>query len=107
MVKIYTAQHVAEAHLIKGLVEAQGIPCEVMNENLSSLRGELPMTDETAPTLCIFDESQFEEARAIIAEYEERNKQKNGKGASWVCRICGEESEEQFTQCWNCLTPRA
>ncbi|WLE97876.1 MAG: DUF2007 domain-containing protein [Candidatus Electrothrix communis] len=106
MVKIYIAQHITEAYLVKGLLESQEIACELTNENLSSLRGELPMTAETAPTLWIHDASKFDAARAIIAEYEEANRRKSTSAANWVCKVCGEKSEEQFTECWNCLTSR-
>ncbi|MCI5124868.1 MAG: DUF2007 domain-containing protein [Candidatus Electrothrix sp. AR5] len=106
MIKIYIAQHVAEAYYVKGLVESQEIACELTNENLSSLRGELPLTAETAPTLWIHDASQFDTARAIIAEYEEAIRRKSTDAANWVCKVCGEKSEEQFTECWNCLTSR-
>ncbi|CAK8712087.1 DUF2007 domain-containing protein [Candidatus Electrothrix laxa] len=106
MVNIYITHDITEAYIVKGLIEAQGIPCEMMNENLSSLRGELPMTAETAPTLWILDASQFDTARAIIAEYEEANRKKSSGTENWVCKVCGEKSEEQFTECWNCLTSR-
>ncbi|MCI5166578.1 MAG: DUF2007 domain-containing protein [Candidatus Electrothrix sp. GM3_4] len=106
MVKVYTAQHVTEAYYVKGLLESQEIICELTNENLSSLRGELPMTAETAPSLWILDASKFDAARTIIAEYEEANKRKSNDAARWVCKVCGEKSEEQFTECWNCLTSR-
>ena len=59
MKKVYTARDIAELYYVKGLIESQGIACKVINENLYSLRGELPVTEETAPTLCILDESQF------------------------------------------------
>ena len=106
MKKVYIARDIAEAYYVKGLVESQGIACELINENLFSLRGELPMTEETAPTLYLIDESQFEAAREIIADYEEANKKISTNAATWVCKICGEESEEQFSACWNCLNPR-
>jgi len=106
MIKIYISHNLTETYLVKGLLESQEIACELTNENLSSLRGELPVTAETAPTLWIHDASKFDTARAIIAEYEEANRRKSTGAANWVCKVCGEKSEEQFTECWNCLTSR-
>ena len=106
MKKLYIARDIAELYYVKGLIESQGIACKVINESLYSLRGELPVTEETAPTLCILDDAQFTAARDVIADYEKANRETNTDTANWVCKVCGEESEGQFSECWNCLNPR-
>jgi hypothetical protein len=106
MVQVYSAQHPTEAHYVKGLLESQGIASEVRGESLFGARGELPITTETAPSIWIFDDSRFSEARAVIKEYEDLNNKDTSDQPKWECDSCGEESEAQFTECWNCLRSR-
>lgn len=107
MIKVYVAQNPTEAHLVKGLLESEGIGCEVKGEALFGARGELPMTPETAPSVWIFDESLFLSARQIIKDYESTRYEEDSETEIWICQTCGEESEGQFGACWNCGTVRA
>jgi rubrerythrin len=106
MKRIYSAQHSPEAHYVKGLLEEQGIACEVRGESLSAAQGGVPITTETAPTVWIREDEQYQEARAIIADYERLQRRTVAPGPSWMCRSCGEECEGQYAQCWNCLATR-
>ena len=45
MRRVFVAQHPAEAHLLKGLLESNGIPSEVRGEALFGVRGEIPFTE--------------------------------------------------------------
>lgn len=40
MIKIYTVNLLVDAHILKGLLESQGIKCEVKGEYLFGARGE-------------------------------------------------------------------
>jgi hypothetical protein len=103
VLKIYSARHPTEAHLLKGILESYGIACEVKGESLYGARGGVPITSDTDPSVWICDDSQWTEATAIVREFE------NPEAAdreTWVCESCGEESEGQFTECWNCGRPR-
>jgi len=102
VLKVYSAQHPTDAHLLKGLLESHGISCEVRGESLFRVRGELPLTTETAPSVWIFDGSKFDESRNIIKEYENSNIHDSSDKENWICKYCGEDSEGQFTECWNC-----
>ena len=106
MLKVYSADNPTEAHLLKGFLESYGISSEVRGEFLCTSRGELPITADTAPSVWIFDDSRFDEARAIIKEYEDSNNHGDSDKETWICKSCGEESEGQFTECWNCGKPR-
>jgi hypothetical protein len=106
MLKVYSAQHPTEARLLKGILESYGITSEVRGEFLFSGRGGLPINTETAPSVWIFDESRFDEARAIIKEYEDSERHDDSDKDTWICKSCGEESESQFTECWNCGKPQ-
>ncbi|MBI2360912.1 MAG: DUF2007 domain-containing protein [Deltaproteobacteria bacterium] len=102
---VYIARNPTEAHLVKGLLEAEEIPAMVRGEHLFGTRGETPLTGETCPSVWILDDSQFEKARSLATAYA-RGEGKGIRGAVWRCRRCGEAIEPQFTQCWQCGTPR-
>lgn len=106
MIRVYSAQHPTEAHYVKGLLELAGIECTVRGEALFGARGELPITLETAPSVWIYDDAQLGEAQAIVQEYENLATVDTASGTMWTCPACLEESEEQFTACWNCLRSR-
>ena len=106
MRQVYTAQHPTEAHLVKGLLETGGVRCEVRGESLWSTRGMVPITTETAPKVWILDDSDFDNAKRIVSEYENNISDFTPDEENWVCGVCGEESEGQFAECWNCGTPR-
>jgi hypothetical protein len=106
MIQVYSAEHPTEAHYVKGLLESQGITCDMRGETLFGARGELPITTETAPSIWIVDDSKFKEAREVIKEYENLENIETYDNSKWKCDSCGEESEAQFTECWNCLNPR-
>ncbi len=106
MLRVYIAQHPTDAHLVKGLLQTQHIECFVRGETLFSVRGEVPVTVETAPSVWILDETRFEEAKAVVSGYENALKKDHTASNNWVCDGCGEELEEQFTSCWNCGTAR-
>ena len=65
---VYHPANTIEAHLIRGMLNQQGIECEIHGEYLQGGLGELPM----AGTLAIaVPENAFESARDIIAAYEQ------------------------------------
>lgn len=105
MVRIYIASHPTDAHFVKGLLETQNIECCVRGETLFSVRGEVPITEETAPSVWVYDTSRLAEAEAVVADYEGGLERKT-KSSTWVCDSCGEELEDQFTSCWNCGAAR-
>ena len=68
MPKVYSAQNPVEAHIIKGLLEQQGIQAIVNGEYLQGGIGELPLIDMI--TIRVAD-NDVEAANEIIREYEE------------------------------------
>jgi hypothetical protein len=106
LLKIYSAKHPTEAHLLKGILESYGILCAVQGESLYSARGELPITAETAPSVWILDDAKFDEAVSIVKDFENPHAHNPGDEEKWICKSCGEDSEGQFTECWNCGKPR-
>lgn len=100
MLKIYSAKHPTEAHLLKGILESYGILSEVRGEFLFAGRGELPIGPETAPSVWILDDAKLDEAAAIVEGFDHPHPSDDQE--SWRCSSCGELSEVQFTECWNC-----
>lgn len=100
MVEIYRAAHPAQAHLLKGLLEAEGIESVVIGEFGFNVRGEAPVTTETLPRVCVVKPDDAERARAIAVSFDHGDTA--GPAATWVCLSCGEPVEEQFGACWKC-----
>jgi hypothetical protein len=104
MIKLYTAAHPVDAHLLRGALESAGIEAQVRGDFQFTLRGEAPMTTETLPTVWIPDDADLEAAAAIIRQFEQRPPR--GPVGTWVCASCGEANEEPFDVCWKCGTAK-
>ena len=105
MKQVYIAQHPTEAYLIKGVLEAEGIPAEVLGENLFGMRGEAPLTADTLPSVWVIDDGDAPRAVALLVEYARQDPAAAAR-ASWHCPKCGESVEPQFTECWHCGASR-
>ena len=100
MVKVFVAQHPTEAHLLKGLLESNGIPSEVRREALFGVRGEIPFT-EAFPEIWVLNDEQVGEALNVLRNRSTKTNDLD-EGQSWWCSNCGETVEPQFTTCWQC-----
>jgi hypothetical protein len=67
MTKIYSAQNAIDAHIIKGLLEQQGIAAWVDGEYLQGGIGELPLIDLVTVSVA---EEDYEKALRVLREYE-------------------------------------
>ena len=67
MTKIYSAQNAIDAHIIKGLLEQQGIAARVDGEYLQGGIGELPLIDLVTVSVA---EEDYEKALRVLREYE-------------------------------------
>lgn len=101
MIQAYVANSLAQAHLIKGFLDAEGIFAVVRGEHLVGIAGEIPITMDTLPSIWVGDGDR-ERARELIDQalknelvFEE-----------WTCPECGEVVEGVFTECWNCGAAR-
>jgi len=99
MKTVYSAADPVMAGFIVGVLHNAGIPAHVLQAGLGGAAGELPPNECWARVVVVKTE-QWEEARAVIQEYLEGASKP--PGADWVCPRCGETSEGQFTQCWQC-----
>lgn len=105
MKQVFVAQHPTEAHLVRGLLEADGIAAEVHGESLFGVRGEAPATPDTLPSVWVVDERDAARAMTILAEYG-RDQSAHADRSGWRCPRCGEAVESQFTECWHCGASR-
>lgn len=106
MKRVYVARHPLEAHLVKGLLDAEGIEAFVRGEDLFGARGEVPVTSETCPSVWIVDDDLFEKAEEFVLAYSRGQVPARAKSRSWRCPRCDELLEPQFTECWQCGATR-
>jgi len=101
MMPVFSADHLTDAHLIQGYLQANGIASEVRGGALNSARGEVSPLPGTLPEIWIMDDSQAGPAIEAIAAYQNRRVAPT-VGAPWQCGKCGEHLQPQFNTCWKC-----
>ncbi|MDQ3169264.1 MAG: DUF2007 domain-containing protein [Acidobacteriota bacterium] len=105
MIEVYRAAHPAQAHLLRGLLEAEGIEAVVIGEFSFNVRGEAPMTTDTLPRVCVVNIEDAGRARALAVEFD-RGTPAVADAVTWICSQCGETIEGQFGECWKCGASR-
>ena len=105
MKKVYAAINPVDAHLVKGVLEGERIAAEVRGEFVFGMRGEIPITPDTCPSVWILDDSDYDKAMALVATFSEPDRIDSHPGDLWRC-ACGEDNESQFTECWKCGNAR-
>lgn len=91
---VYRAANLLEAHNLKGMLEAMGIPVRLKGEGLVGGMGELPVSEIEVPLMVAA--TDFTAARNALLAFE-----KPSAGA-WYCPGCGEQNEASFELCWQC-----
>ena len=99
---VYTAKHPTEAHLIRGMLEAEGIRAIVRGDQLYGAYGELPIL----PTVWILDETQITHENRVVVDFLRGGAAQKYGHERWTCPQCGEALEGQFTECWSCGAAR-
>ena len=102
MKPLYTARNIAEAHLLRGYLESQGVDAVVRGEYLLGAMGDLP---GDLCKVCVMDDREFALADALLQRFL-RGAAARDPQAPWYCARCGEYLEGQFTDCWNCGASR-
>ncbi|UCD29296.1 MAG: DUF2007 domain-containing protein [Planctomycetota bacterium] len=108
MKKVYGARDLMEAHFVRCLLEREGIKAAVLGEMLGTARGELPLTQQTLPSVWVKPED-FERAMPLVDQYEagyfaDEAEDVPPPPEPWICPNCSEQIEGQFTHCWKCQT---
>ncbi|MEP6635729.1 MAG: DUF2007 domain-containing protein [Acidobacteriota bacterium] len=88
--------------MLKAVLQKDGIPFLVRNENLSMALGEVAFPD-TLPEIWILNDIDFPRAHEMLEAW---RKSAVETRAEWLCSKCGETIEGQFTSCWKCGNQR-
>ena len=99
MKKLTSAESIITINHYKNVLDAEGIACEIRNEHLGSILGEVPFF-EVWPQLWIRNDLDYDRATQLISQVAADE----SPAEPWKCRKCGEENEGQFSACWNCGT---
>jgi hypothetical protein len=102
MDRLYRATSLAEAHILRDLLEEDGLSACVVNETLSSLAGELPF-GAVQPEVWVKDSRDLFMARAVLRDFLQRKNETTA--ADRTCAACGEASPGNFDVCWKCRRP--
>jgi hypothetical protein len=89
------------AQLLRGALEAEGVPAIVQGEDLTSLEGELPAGASAEYRVAIVDDEQLPRATLVTKRWLEAQALAGG-APSRSCEVCGERHEPQFRSCWKC-----
>lgn len=95
--KVYTAATPLMPGFIQQVLENAGIPCVMRNYFLNSAMGELPFV-ETWPAIWVEEQYEHVALELIQATLDNHTTDKG----TWTCHHCGETSELQFQNCWQC-----
>jgi len=99
--KVYVAASAFDAHMLTGLLEQEGIQAVVRGDDVFPLQGGNLFKMETRPSVWVFDDERLPRAYELSNDFGRRPVPLDGPPVLWICQ-CGETTEEQFTQCWNC-----
>ena len=95
MLKAYSAANLVEAQFILDLLQQNGVPAMLFNENQIGGLGELPVT---YPEVWIKRDLDLDKATRLIEIYESKSQPR----VSAVCPQCGETNPDTFEFCWQC-----
>jgi hypothetical protein len=102
MHKVFIAAHPAEAYMVKGLLESEGIEALVRGEALFSARGLTSVTPDTLPSVWVTDPAEVSRALALIAAPRNGGASAPGRDRAWRCPTCNEFIGPEFAACWKC-----
>jgi len=95
--KVHTAESVIEIAHLRNVLESAGIACELRNDRLGGVVGEIPFV-ECWPELWVRHAGDVLRARGLIDDA----LRPATPAEAWTCPGCGEHIEPQFGQCWRC-----
>ena len=105
--KVYVARGPGDAHVLRGLLESEGVRVVVRGDDFVPLQGGGLFHVETRPSVWVLDDEHFQRAREIADDYARRSGEAPEVSAeTWTCPSCGEHVEAQFTACWMCGNER-
>jgi hypothetical protein len=97
MKRLCKAASLPDAHILRGVLEQEGIGIHVFNENAQGGVGQLPV-GEALPELWVADEKDFQRAQEVVRRFETAPRIE----ATVRCAACGEDNPGNFQVCWSC-----
>jgi hypothetical protein len=73
MKRVHVAENPVEAQFLRAFLESAGIAASIRGEHLFGLRGGVPMTAETLPSVWVEDED-CDRARQLLQQLEARSR---------------------------------
>lgn len=102
MKQVYIATNPIDAHLIKGALESRQINAIVQGDFLWTVRGEVPISPETCPSVWIINDDDYEKALDVLEDFKSQEIMDDAQIEEWKCANCDEINEGQFLECWQC-----
>ena len=102
MKKVKSADSLILINHYKNVLETEGIACQIRNQHLGSIVGEMPFP-EVWPELWVCNDIDFDRAEQLLGDA----MTEESPASDWVCKNCGESNERQFAVCWNCGSTEA
>ncbi len=99
MKEVRTFKTITEAYFVAGLLDSQGIQCEV-REGALEAAGKGEAGQPFFPSVWVLQDEELAEALKILDEHPRTRE------AGWSCPKCGSENEAQFDACWSCDADR-
>ena len=91
--KVYVARGPGDAHLLRGLLESEGIRVVVRGDDFVPLQGGGLFHVETRPSVWVLDDEDLPRALAIVNDYRAGTGGGGGTPAGgdgdWTCPSCG------------------
>ncbi len=97
MIELITDPTPGRIAYFREILEAEGIPTFVRNENMSGTEGMIPIFH---PGLCIMKDSDLDRAKQLIAENQPSDL--SDTALEIICPACSEKNPGNFASCWNC-----
>jgi len=98
MQKLFVSSILIEVESLQEILEQEGIPCMIKNQQGSSLAGEVPFV-EVFPELWVINDNHHSHAQKFLENWQ---KAKPAEANDWICSKCEETLEGDFTTCWRC-----
>jgi hypothetical protein len=98
--RLLTCSNPAEAYLLQGRLEIEGIRCEVRSDSALDAYGIVAGGSLVSPSVWIARDDDLPFALEIV------NETAKASGWPWRCSLCRETNEPAFEACWSCGTPR-
>jgi len=92
-----------EAHLLRAILEQNGIEAVVEGEDLFPLQGgAFPAGASARLRVCVLDPEREADAAAVVRHRLQALEAEAEDAEGWVCTGCGEQHGPQFGSCWRC-----